>query len=76
MPDSLLSGGLFVDVGVTMLEGVIMLVDMLVVVYTVVAGCSPVRKNLCSQKFFVTLLEVDGGVIITSINLGGSIASP
>ena len=44
MLKSLLSNGLFDDVGVIMLEGVILLVDMLVVVYTV-DGCSPV-KNL------------------------------
>ena len=70
MPYSLLSGGLFDDVGV------IMLVDRLMVVYTVVVGCSPVRKNLCSQKSYETLLEVDGDMIVTSINLGASIAGP
>ena len=42
MLESLLCDELFDDVGVIMLEGVIMLVDMLVVVYTVVVGCSPV----------------------------------
>ena len=41
MSDSL-RDGLVDDVGVIILEGVIMLVDMLVVVYTVVVSCSPV----------------------------------
>ena len=83
MPDSLLSGGPFVDVGVIMLlvimlvdRLVIVLVGMLMVVYTVVVGCSPVKKDLCSQKSFVALLEVDGDMIITSINLGYTIAGP
>ena len=51
MPNNLLSDGLFDDVGVIMLEGVIMLVDMLVVVYTVVVGCSPIKKFMQSKIF-------------------------